>query len=382
MRLPKLGKWISTRMHLALGLAALTVSVLLGATYLGLIPDVEALQRQQRAALAETLAVTTSALLDESQPEALQETLEFLRQRNPGLLSLGLRSQQGALLIDLQQHAAHWSGGPHVHSTDSEVVVPVWQAGQPWGRLELRFPPLREAGWRGQLQDPSLRLVGFVFGVCCLTFLFYLKRMLRELDPSRAVPQRVRAAYDTLTEGLVVIDAAGAIVLANKSTATMLGIDEQRLIGRSPSDFALAPRGQRAGGARIPAVAAGARVETGPARRAPACRTHRRRALFAARQLLADRRRARHAAGAGDQLPGRHRTRAARRRAACGQGTGRRGERGEEPVPGQHEPRDPHADERHPRLHRGAAARRAARWRRCRRSTWTSSIPAASTCST
>jgi PAS domain S-box-containing protein len=61
--------------------------------------------------------------------------------------------------------------------------------------------------------------------------------MLRELDPSRAVPPRVRAAYDTLTEGLLVLDRKGAIVLANTSTAEMLGVQEAVLIGRSPSDF-------------------------------------------------------------------------------------------------------------------------------------------------
>ena len=72
---------LSTRMHLALGLAALTVGVVLAASYLGLVPDGEALTRQQRAATAETIAITVSGMLDESQPEALKETLEFRRGR-------------------------------------------------------------------------------------------------------------------------------------------------------------------------------------------------------------------------------------------------------------------------------------------------------------
>ncbi len=228
---------VSPRMHLALGLSSLAVGVVLAAGYLGLVPDAEAITRAHRAALAETIAITVSGVIDDSQPEALQETLDFLRRRNPDILSMGVRSQGGELLVDLQNHAGQWSAGPHLESTDSEVVVPVWQAGQSWGAVELRFEPLREAGWLGTLQDPSVRLSAFVFGCCVLLFLGYLRRMLRELDPSRAVPQRVRAAYDTLTEGLVVVDATGAIVLANKSTSVMLGIDEQRLIGRSPSEF-------------------------------------------------------------------------------------------------------------------------------------------------
>ena len=237
MKFSALMRRIPTRVHLALGLASLAVGVVLVATYLGLIADGEALVRQHRTSLSETVAVTASALLDEAQPETLQQTLEFLRGRNPDLHSIGVRSQEGLLLVSVNNHEMLWSDGPHLVSTDSEIVVPVWQAGQPWGTVELRFEPLRPEGWLGHLKDPSLMLSVFMFVLCVLLFLGYLSRMLRELDPSRAVPQRVRAAYDTLTEGLIVLDSSGAIVLANKSTSQMLGVTEQRLTGGSPSEF-------------------------------------------------------------------------------------------------------------------------------------------------
>ena len=228
---------LSTRVHLAMGLAGLCVGMLLGATYLGLIPDGEGMTRQHRGALSESIALTVSALLDEEHAENLHKTLEFLRQRNPGLLSIGVRSEAGALLVDVAGHAVDWPTGTDGDSDDGHVTVPVWQAGQAWGQVELRFEPLRAAGWRGYLQDPSLRLSGFAFVLCVVMFSLYLRRMLRELDPSRAVPARVRTAYDTLTEGLVVIDREGAIVLANKSTSQMLGVAESALVGRSPSEF-------------------------------------------------------------------------------------------------------------------------------------------------
>ncbi|CAN5214353.1 ATP-binding protein [soil metagenome] len=253
MRPFALMRWMSSRVHLALGLAALAVGVSLGASYLGLVPDAEALTRQHRASLAETVAVTVSGLIDDSQPEGLKATLEFLRERNPDLKSIGVRDQAGVLLIDLAEHEKHWLAVGQASSTDAELIVPVWQAGQAWGQVELRFEPLRADGWRGLLQDPSLRLSAFMFSCCALLFWAYLSRMLRELDPSRAVPQRVRAAYDTLTEGLVVMDRAGAIVLANKSTSQMLGIDEALLIGRSPSEFAWScPAGERIAAEALP----------------------------------------------------------------------------------------------------------------------------------
>ncbi len=226
---------LSTRVHLALGLAAITVGVLLLAGYLRLVPDAEGLTRQHRAALAETIAITTSSVMDAAAPETLADTLAFLAARNAGLLSIGVRALDGILLVDVHDHARKWTAPAGAQSTDSQVIVPVWREGSQWGTVELRFTPLRAPGWLGHLDDPSLRLSAFAFFVCGVLFFFYLKRMLRALDPSRAVPQRVRAAYDTLTEGLMVLDHQGSIVLANKSTSLMLGVPESKLVGVSPS---------------------------------------------------------------------------------------------------------------------------------------------------
>ena len=42
----------------------------------------------------------------------------------------------------------------------------------------------------------------FLVGASFLSFYVYLRRMLRHLDPSQAVPAHVRSALDTLAEGL------------------------------------------------------------------------------------------------------------------------------------------------------------------------------------
>lgn len=228
---------LSTRLHLAFGLAALTVGVLLVAAFIKLIPDGEAMVRQHRAELAETIAIAVSSVLNEERPEPLADTLAFISDRNTNLLSIGVRREDGSLLLDIHDHATQWTATPGAPSTEAAISVPVWQGSAPWGTVELRFQPLRAEGWRGYLQDPSIRLSAFAFTVCSILFYFYLRRMLRALDPSRAVPQRVRAAYDTLTEGLIVLDHQGSIVLANKSTSVMLGVPESKLVGGTPSRF-------------------------------------------------------------------------------------------------------------------------------------------------
>ena len=225
------------RLHLALGLAALTVGVQFGASYLDLIPDSEAQSRRYRGALAETIALTSAGQIDEARPEVLQEALAFVAQRNPELLSIGVRAADGKLLVDVGQHGELWTAKADAHSTDSEVRVPLWHAGAPWGHVELRYAPLRNPAWPSWTQDSRMQVAGFMFAFCVPLFGLYLRRMLRELDPSSAVPTRVRAAYDTLTEGLLVLDNQGRIVLVNKSISQMLGLDEARLVGRSPGDF-------------------------------------------------------------------------------------------------------------------------------------------------
>jgi hypothetical protein len=53
----------SARFFVSLGLASLLASVLLLATYVDVVPDRHAAIRQGRGALAEAIAVNTSALL-------------------------------------------------------------------------------------------------------------------------------------------------------------------------------------------------------------------------------------------------------------------------------------------------------------------------------
>jgi len=206
--------------------------------------------------------------------------------------------------------------------------TPSARAGVPgraaWGnvRARLRAAAARRLARRARRPEPAPR--GVRVRVLHAPVLGYLRRMLRELDPARAVPQRVRTAYDTLTEA-----CWSSIATASSCSPT----------ARPPRCWA--SRRRRWSAARRP-VLHGSCPAAAP-RRAPSSRgrSRARRArrgatstsrwparaagLLAARQLLAHPRRAWPPAGAGRQLPGRHRARAARRGAARRQGAGRCG---------------------------------------------------------
>jgi PAS domain S-box-containing protein len=222
---------LATRFYLALGLASMLVTLTLLAAYLGLIADGEALTRQDRATLAESMAVLCTAMINEDEPEPLQEALRLATARRPDVLSLGVRRADRSLMIQQGDHHA-WDLPANAPSNDAQVQVPIWQGDQRWGQMELRFKPLRHAGWRQYLDDPMIRLAAFLFVSSFIGFSLYLGRMLRHLDPSQAIPGRVRSALDTLTEGLMVLDAKGYTVLANQSLAQIMGVQADALIGK------------------------------------------------------------------------------------------------------------------------------------------------------
>ncbi|HMF84985.1 MAG TPA: ATP-binding protein, partial [Nitrospiraceae bacterium] len=62
-------------------------------------------------------------------------------------------------------------------------------------------------------------------------YLFFMKRTLRQLDPSGIIPTRVKAALDALTQGVVMIDTRDFIVLVNDAFCHAVGKPVTSLIG-------------------------------------------------------------------------------------------------------------------------------------------------------
>ncbi|MBK6007589.1 response regulator [Ramlibacter ginsenosidimutans] len=224
-------KLLNTRTYISLGLVSLVSTVLLAASFLGLVPDREGAVRDARVSLAEALAATSTALLNSGDARPLEDVLRFVERRNPDLLSVGLRTVDGKLVLAVGDHLRGWVPIENSAAHDGEIQVSLQRAGQPWGQLELRFAPITEPGLVGLLQTPLIPLLTFCSALCLLGFHVYLTRVLRHLDPSRAIPGRVRSALDSLAEGLLVIDQGERVVLANEAIVRLLGKTNEELTG-------------------------------------------------------------------------------------------------------------------------------------------------------
>jgi PAS domain S-box-containing protein len=235
LKLPGLKLNLSAKTHIALGQTFLVVTVLLLAASLNLVPDRVGALRQSRATLAEAIAISSSGAIVKGDTRTLEGTLKLIVERNPDILSAAVRRANGEPLVIIGEHKRDDSDGEQ--STDTFLKVPIWSAKKKWGQVELRYAPLTATGWLSMVQHPLVKLTAFLAIASFVMFYFYLRRVLKHLDPSQSVPPHVRSALDTLAEGLIVVDAGESIVLANQAFSAIVGISSDDLLGHSASDF-------------------------------------------------------------------------------------------------------------------------------------------------
>ena len=209
-------KWTwrpSPGVRVAFGLVGLLVSLLLLADLLlGVIADPVQAQRQARRGMAESLAIQLATLVEASDTKTLGTTLKEVVRHNRDIRSAAVRPLDGATIAQGGDHARYWRA-----AADDQISVPLRAAAGPWGAVEIAFMPSQPRDWKEWLKQPMvLLLLVLPMGAFAL-FYAYLRRALQYLDPSAAVPDRVRKAFDALTDAVLVLDPDGKVMLANRS---------------------------------------------------------------------------------------------------------------------------------------------------------------------
>lgn len=204
--------------RISLGLSSLMVTCLLILDFtFGVMPDQNALMRQLRERISENLAAHAVSVMESGDNGRLVKTLRQALAREPQLLSAAVRKADGQIIAQAGEHGRHWVRLEDGRSDTDHVRVPLLINSRPWGDVELSFQPLAPQTILDWLREPTIFLV-VVLGACgFLMFSLYLRRVLDYLDPSSVIPDRVRMAFDGFTEGVMVVDPAGRIVLANTS---------------------------------------------------------------------------------------------------------------------------------------------------------------------
>ena len=233
---------LSATIRIVLSLVSLSTSLLLFASSLGLIPDRSSDIMEGRARLCESMALNFSTLARYSDATTMKSCFEAIVQRNPQIVSLGLRRESGELIFAISDHDESWNLASNAMSTETQLAVPVFANNKPWGTLEVQFVPISKPGLSGILLRPEFKLAGYMTIMTLIAYYLFLRKVLRQLNPSKVIPGRVREAFDSLAEGLIVMDQKECIVLANRAFEMATGHDVSQLVGRRVSDIPFVQR--------------------------------------------------------------------------------------------------------------------------------------------
>jgi signal transduction histidine kinase/CheY-like chemotaxis protein len=228
---------LSPTIRISIALVLLTGSLLMLANSLGLLPKLWTAQKThltERMHTVDALAAKVSLSAQRGYLAGVRVALESFVKQTPDALSAALRMRDGRLQVQAGNHAQHWETPPGGKSTSRHVQIPLLRHGEAWATIELSFQPLPQTEiW----QEPLLQLLGFISLAGFVAYLAFMKWTLRHLDPKSVIPERVRATLDAMTEGVVIIDGKGSIVLSNSAMGRLLGSDPEALMGQMIAKF-------------------------------------------------------------------------------------------------------------------------------------------------
>lgn len=222
--------------RIALGLVSLMVTLLLVIDLgLKLVPNQADIERKIRETTSERLAVQITSLIQTQSWNTLKLTISESLARGKDILSLAVRQQDGKIVVQAGDHLRYWTPPAPGKSTLTEVRVPIYAQGGHWGDMEISYTPVTPTTLGEWLRTPLVALVLVIVPVGFLAFYLYVRRMLQYLDPTAAIPDRVRTAFDVLTEGVAVIDRSGRIMLFNKAFSQLHAYGSKEMMGKNLS---------------------------------------------------------------------------------------------------------------------------------------------------
>jgi diguanylate cyclase (GGDEF)-like protein/PAS domain S-box-containing protein len=233
--------------RISLGLALLTVSIVLIGDFLGITPDLMQAKIDARKNMSESMAIQFATFASKKDLHKFRKSVSLIVERNDEILSAGLRNTAGLLVFEIAGHDLRWGEYRSTRSTLTHVVVPVFQGRQLWGSIEVLFKPIVDDTLLGIFNRPVFQLLLFVAVFGFLGYFLFILRILRQLDPSAVIPDRVNSAFNTLAEGVLILDDREYIVLANTAFSETVQREAEALIGLKASELNwLAPQGRPA----------------------------------------------------------------------------------------------------------------------------------------
>lgn len=230
---------LSPSLRITTGLVSLMVGLFLGLDLLfGLLPDSAKTTKEIREKVSMNLAVQLTSLIQTGDRATLRITLFDLVAHDKDMLSVAVRDADGNLIAQAGNHSLHWIPPKDGRPTLSNISVPFNAGNGHSGSIEISYrSPLTTQGVKKWLQNPVVSMTLAIAVAGSAFFYLYIRRALQYLDPSKVIPERVRGALDTLTEGVMILDLKGRIMLVNKAFEKLHAKAGRELLGHRASDL-------------------------------------------------------------------------------------------------------------------------------------------------
>lgn len=231
---------ISPAVRVSFGLVMFTLSVILVADLFGFVPNKESIMLDARKKVSEVLAVQLSVAVSRSQFDIVKTSLELFVERNNDVVAASMSTVDGAVLHKFGEFINFHeidNDADNMESTNEVVIVPVFSGQDKWGSVNVEFESLYSSSLISYLSNSVLGILLFVAIGCFAGYLFILRKALKVLDPKSVVPDRVRSAFNALSEGVLIVDKKEQIIMANDAFAETIDKHPDDLLGVKASSF-------------------------------------------------------------------------------------------------------------------------------------------------
>ncbi|MHC4906297.1 MAG: ATP-binding protein [Planctomycetota bacterium] len=230
-------KKITTTTHINITLTCVLVTMLFLAIGIGLVPSKVRMNIESRQKLCQNLAIQFCGVAHENIIYTLESLAPHIIEQNKDILSMGFRDAEGRLVSGTENHDINWQPLDGGQSTPTQIQIPISKGDEQFGTIEICFAPVYPKTIVGFLQIHYIYFIAFIAAAMFVVTRIYLRKVLRHLDPSSVIPNRVKAVLDNLTESVVILDKDEQIIFGNNAFGKTVDKKEAGFIGRKLSMF-------------------------------------------------------------------------------------------------------------------------------------------------
>jgi diguanylate cyclase (GGDEF)-like protein len=227
--LKNMKKIMTPAVRISSGLVMFTLSAILIADLFGLVPKKNVMLLDLRQQTTEILAVQLSVAASYSRFDIVKTSLEIFVERNDDVMAASMSKLDG-------RSVANFGNFSKLHdsentSEENMIVVPIFAGEHQWGFVYVEFESLYSTGILSILTDSIFGILLFITLTCFIGYMFILKKSLSVLDPKAVMPDRVCTAFNTLSEGVMILDDKEQILMANNAFAEKVQKTPEELLG-------------------------------------------------------------------------------------------------------------------------------------------------------